>query len=96
MSDMIPRLRSVRFKDGRAPLRVIRPAEAGIYRAGFVDISREIAGRHENMAGYVVIAWSRNGATSTDCATAGYPVPQAMLPDFAKTCVADWLSSNNK
>jgi hypothetical protein len=96
MKSSIPRLHSVRFKDGRAPLRVIRPAETSSYRESFIGTAQEIVESHRNMSGYIVIAWSKNGRTATKCVTDGMPVPQAMLPDFAKTCIADWLTSNNK
>lgn len=89
----IPRLRSVRFKDGRASLRVIRAAEDRVYRDGFDRDAMEISEHNRNMAGYAIIAWSKDGGTSVSCATNGTPVPMMMIPDFVRTCCADWLHS---
>ncbi len=92
MRTTVPRLNSVRFKDGRPPIRVIHP-QASIYPAALLSSAQSIATARPDMAGYVIIAWSRDGGTSTDCGSAGAPVPLMMLPEVAKMCVADFVAT---
>ena len=89
----IPRLHSVRFKDGRAPLRVLHRSERSEIRERFVANIQEISAYRRDMAGYVIIAWSRDGGTSVCCRTSGDPYPIMLMPEFVKTCVQDWIFS---
>jgi hypothetical protein len=91
----IPRLRSVTFKDGRAPLRIFRPAESSNLRDSFLDNATDCAAHRHAMAGYVIIAWGPDGGTSVACKTGGNPVPILMLPEFTKACVEDWVYSKD-
>lgn len=85
------RIGRVRFKSG-ADLRVIHndtPRQVlGRLRADVETIASYKAG--EIAVGYALVVWGREGATSTiSRAWRGLPVPAAMIPDFARTCLAD-------
>lgn len=89
----IPRLRSVRFKDGRAPLRIFRaPATRSdqICNDFIEGVSATVEQRPE-MDGFAIVAWAPDGSTSVLCRTAGNAIPTLLLPEFVKTCVEDWL-----
>ena len=89
----IPRLHSVRFKDGRAPLRIFRAAEGSNLRSEFLSAAGDCADHRQVMAGYVIVAWGVDGGTSVACKTSGVPIPIMMVPEFVKTCVEDWVFS---
>jgi len=91
----IPRLHSVRFKDGRASLRVLRRSERSEIPDRFAEKVKEIAEYRPDMAGYVIVAWSRDGGTSVCCRTSGDPYPLMVMPEFVKTCVQDWIFSKD-
>ena len=96
MKTSIPRLRSVRFKDGRAPLRVIRPAPGNTcQRDQFVRTSESIATTRPYLSGYAIVAWDDDGSTSVDMGTNGLPVPQMMVPEYIKTCLLDWIATSD-
>lgn len=89
MRTSVPRLHSVRFKDGRAPIRVVRPSE--VTRGTFERSSKAIANNRPDMVGYAIVVWTRNGSTSVDCATNGVPIPSFLIPEFVRTAVADYV-----
>jgi hypothetical protein len=94
----VPRLHSVRFKDGRAPIRVYRSGqtvEADQMRQRFAMATDEVIAYRRNMAGYAIVAWGADGSTSVVVRTAGSPVPLLMVPEFVKTCVADWIHTKD-
>lgn len=88
----IPRLRSVRFKDGRAPVRVFHSQNTGLTER-FKHAADEVVMFRPNMGGYAIVAWSIDGATSVAVRTFGTPIPMLLIPEFVKTCVADFVHS---
>lgn len=57
----------------------------------FVRSSETIANCRPDMAGYTIVAWTRNGSTSVDCATNGVPVPALLIPEIVRMAVADYI-----
>lgn len=82
------RIRSVRMKNGGATVRIIRPKADVAER--LISHARQIA--DERVAGYAIVAWGRDGKTSTVCHSTGLPVPTMMIPEVVKMAVADWIS----
>lgn len=89
----VPRLRSVRFKDGRAPIRVIRPAAGPNCVDRFYDDIDAIAKKNPDMAGYAIVAWARDGGTSATGYSTGDPIPIMFMPAFVETALTDWVFS---
>lgn len=83
----IPRLRSVRLKDGGAEVHVMR---GGDPRAGFaLERCRAVVSQHlrdgAEIAGFAVVVWGTFGE-STCCMHCedGRPFPSILAPDFVR------------
>lgn len=66
MKTTTPRLRSVRFKSGGAGLRVIRNIEIEETRRSFEQSVKHVRDKREDdIIGYAIVAWARDGSTSS-------------------------------
>jgi hypothetical protein len=80
------RLRSIRWKDGRAPLRVLHPASESDSRA-FKSMKRDFTYLLENIpsskvAGYALVAWTSDGWTWPTMSSEGTRIPMHLIPSF--------------
>lgn len=85
------RLHSVRFKDGRAPIEVIRP------RYSTASVAEKLATASGRMieclgsavpVGYVLVCWEANGQIrSMRMGSNGNPIPSILVPDFVRNAL---------
>ncbi len=82
----IPRLRSVKFKDGRGELRVLRPvakAESEVYRRMRRDFASMLARiPADKVAGFALVAWTDDGWAWPRLQIDGGPVPRHLAPAY--------------
>lgn len=86
------RLRRVRFKDGRAPLEIIRAPQddwTEAVRRGIESVVRV----HPTPAGCAIVIWNADGGSTAQLVvTRGSPVMPAMVPRFAEERLRLWLA----
>lgn len=90
------RLRSIRYKDGRAPLHILTtprdhgdPAEPENWRGRLIAHAKAIGDAEDSgskLAGYVIVGLFEDGASS-----AGFRLPQWLGPTLAPSYIAEVL-----
>ena len=93
MRQSIPRIKTVRFKDGRPPVTVLRAPERSI--TPFMDYARSIDRQFgDDMVGFVVLVW--NAESEWECHySTGHeknPCPLNLLPQFAADTIRRRIS----
>ncbi len=94
MRTSVPRLRSVRFKDGRAPLRVLRGDDYAVIARRRVD--RVMAALDGRVAGMAIVVWGPDGASVAGMTvTPISKIPSILVPDFVRNrllaeCIESW------
>lgn len=82
------RLRRVRFKDGRAPLEIIRQRSVQEERAEVEARIREALDTHVaagcRVGGFAFVVWGHDTASTADLRCYEPCVPNLIAPDFVK------------
>jgi hypothetical protein len=83
------RLRRIRFKDGRAPIEVIRKRSLQEERAQVLaDIGRvldvHIQGESSDIAGFAFVVWSHDTASTATLRCYDNGVACVLVPEFVK------------
>ena len=91
----IPRIKSVKIKGG-VHLHVFRNRASDAVTQKLQENIRDM--RHSfasDMAGYAVVVWSRDGATSTVMnVSRSSPIGKSMVPDMTRTALTDFLANS--
>lgn len=83
MKTSVPRLRSVRLKNGGALIRVLRPEQSGD-RLKVEELVREtLSVASSDIDGFVFMVWDRTGASTCAQRTKGN-IPSIYVPDFVR------------
>ena len=80
-----PRLRSVRFKDGGADLRVMRSRGEDSRRAVRQMVEQVMAAQRDDTVGVAIVVWGRDMGSTVGIRTCDGPISQASVPDFVRT-----------
>jgi hypothetical protein len=90
MKTSIPRIRSVKFKDG-ATLRVLRNTAVQDCTAAFATDCADIRKyRGSDMVGFAIVAWGLDGGISTTLRIRdSRQVGRTMAPDFVRSALID-------
>lgn len=93
----IPRIKSVTLKKGGAKLYVFENPDAReTTQALERDIAHILGARKNDMVGYAVLAWSREGSTSASIYVRdGRWVGITEVPDFVKTALQSYLADSS-
>lgn len=88
----IPRIRSVRFKNGGGYVRVLKSRREAEHKDVLRCLHEAVqwADDHHNnsLVGYALVAWDQDGMTSTDCRIANSGrVSSFHLPQFVAECI---------
>ena|ERR1700722_8782520 len=96
MKVSIPRLASVKFKNG-PKLHILRNTMSeGCCRAFKEDCTAIVNARGSNMAGFAVVAWSTDGAASTAIRIHdSRQVGQMMAPDFVRAALLQHIAGGS-
>ena len=83
------RLRSIRYKDGRAQLRVLYPPEPFDYSADAAKrcqaTIQALADEGSNIAGYALVVWAGCGKSAVSfAANDASAIPSILIPDFVR------------
>lgn len=84
MKTSVPRLRRVRFKDGRT-IEVLRtkPTDDQNLRASIRNVMKVGAGFDKTLAGYAFVAWGTDGMSIAHLQSNGQ-IPSILVPDFVR------------
>lgn len=78
-------MRRVRFKDGRPDLHVLNSPTKQSDRADIEwHIKRTLDAHDDRIAGYAIVVWAPDGASTADIRSTGNTVPGIMVPDFVR------------
>lgn len=90
----IPRLRSVKFKNG-ATLHVIRNHRVEQIRQSYVqDVALVGQRRADDIGGYAVVVWAIDGGCSVSAHSGdGRPVGKMMVPEFVRNALIDYIAA---
>lgn len=79
------RLRRVRFKDGRAPIEVIRQRSVQEERSQVMDEVRATLEAHEgHISGFAFVVWGPDAASTAQLRSYDTGVPRIMVPKFVE------------
>jgi hypothetical protein len=84
------RLRSVRFKDGRAPLKVLHRKDGDDYESvlawvrACLDAHRRGDKESSNIAGFAFMVWATDGSSVCEAQNNSGLIPTIMIPDFVR------------
>jgi|SRR5580658_368036 hypothetical protein len=85
MPDCHLRLRTIRFKDGRAPLTILREVGSFDQRLVAKRIGEVIARHGPDVAGFAIVCWQKDCASTADygCSPVS-PIPESLVCDFVR------------
>jgi hypothetical protein len=96
MKTSIPRIGSVKLKNGGAKLSIIRNTVSEDCTKAFANNCDHIrAVRGANMAGFAIVAWSVDGGLSTSIRVSdSRQVGRGMVPDFVRSQLIEHLATD--
>lgn len=99
MRQSVPRLRRIRFKDGRPPIEIFNPiAEKGEDWARQVceSVLREHRASGHVFAGAAFVVWSPGlDVTSNVTMTGASSIPKSVIPEFVKCQIQQILTEDD-
>lgn len=85
MAESRLRLRSIRFKDGRAPLRILRDPRAEARRSFIASANDAFCTHPDDCAGFALVIWGADGTSTAACQIArSNSIPSILVPDFVR------------